>query len=69
LKTWSRSKKRSRISSGSFPRNGLLLGNGDDANLAPLLKVTHCPVKRFGLGEDNAVHAFNIRYGPDGERV
>jgi len=26
--------------------------------------VTHCPVKRFGLGEDNAVHAFNIRYGP-----
>ncbi len=47
-----------------IPRNGLLLGNGDDANLAPLLKVTHCPVKRFGLGEDNAVHAFNIRYGP-----
>jgi UDP-N-acetylmuramate: L-alanyl-gamma-D-glutamyl-meso-diaminopimelate ligase len=32
------------------PRNGLLLGNGDDANLAPLLDVTHCPVKRFGLG-------------------
>jgi len=32
------------------PRNGLLLGNGDDANLAPLLEVTHCPVKRFGLG-------------------
>ena len=47
-----------------IPRNGLLLGNGDDANLAPLLQVTHCPVKRFGLGEDNAVHAFNIRYGP-----
>jgi UDP-N-acetylmuramate: L-alanyl-gamma-D-glutamyl-meso-diaminopimelate ligase len=47
-----------------IPRNGLLLGNGDDANLAPLLNVTHCPVKRFGLGGDNAVHAFNIRYGP-----
>jgi len=47
-----------------IPRNGLLLGNGDDANLAPLLDVTHCPVKRFGLGDDNAVHAFNIRYGP-----
>jgi UDP-N-acetylmuramate: L-alanyl-gamma-D-glutamyl-meso-diaminopimelate ligase len=47
-----------------IPRNGLLLVNGDDANLAPLLNVTHCPVKRFGLGEDNAVHAFNIRYGP-----
>lgn len=46
------------------PRNGLLLGNGDDPNLAPLLEVTHCPVKRFGLGETNAVQAFNLRYGP-----
>jgi len=46
------------------PRNGLLLANGDDRNLAPLLEVTHCPVKRFGLGEVNAVQAFNIRYGP-----
>src|SRR5215470_4942099 len=46
------------------PRNGLLLGNGDDMSLAPLLNVTHCPVKRFGLGEGNAVQAFNIRYGP-----
>jgi UDP-N-acetylmuramate: L-alanyl-gamma-D-glutamyl-meso-diaminopimelate ligase len=46
------------------PRNGLLLGNGDDFNLAPLLKVTHCPVKRFGLSDGNAVQAFNLRYGP-----
>ena len=46
------------------PRNGLLLGNGDDANLVPLLDVTHCPVKRFGLGLDNAVQGFNLRYGP-----
>jgi UDP-N-acetylmuramate: L-alanyl-gamma-D-glutamyl-meso-diaminopimelate ligase len=46
------------------PRNGLLLANGDDPNLAPLLNVTHCPVKRFGLGENNAVHAFNLRFGP-----
>ncbi len=46
------------------PRNGLLLANGDDSNIAPLLNVTHCPVKRFGLGEGNAVQAFNIRYGP-----
>ncbi len=45
------------------PRNGLLLANGDDPNLAPLLNVTHCPVKRFGLGADNAVHAFNLRLG------
>jgi len=47
-----------------IPRNGLLLANGDDRNLSPLLKVTHCPVKRFGLDEGNAVQAFNIRYGP-----
>jgi UDP-N-acetylmuramate: L-alanyl-gamma-D-glutamyl-meso-diaminopimelate ligase len=46
------------------PCNGLLLGNGDDANLAPLLNVTHCPVKRFGLGADNAVQGFNLRFGP-----
>jgi UDP-N-acetylmuramate: L-alanyl-gamma-D-glutamyl-meso-diaminopimelate ligase len=46
------------------PRNGLLLGNGDDLNLKPLLNVTHCPVKRFGLGENNAVQGFNLRYGP-----
>jgi UDP-N-acetylmuramate: L-alanyl-gamma-D-glutamyl-meso-diaminopimelate ligase len=46
------------------PRNGLLLANGDDRNLAPLLDVTHCPVKRFGLGESNAVQGFNLRYGP-----
>src|SRR6185437_9626372 len=46
-----------------IPRNGLLLGNGDDANLAPLLNVTHCPVKKFGLGGDYAIYAFNIRYG------
>ena len=47
-----------------IPRNGLLLANGDDANLAPLLNVTHCPIKRYGLGEGNAVQGFNIRYGP-----
>jgi UDP-N-acetylmuramate: L-alanyl-gamma-D-glutamyl-meso-diaminopimelate ligase len=47
-----------------IPRNGLLLANGDDPNLAPLLNITHCPVKRFGLGEDNSVHAFNLKLGP-----
>ncbi len=47
-----------------IPRNGMLIANGDDTNLRPLLNVTHCPIKRFGLGEGNAVQAFNIRYGP-----
>ena len=46
------------------PRNGLLLANGDDPALAPLIHVTHCPVKRFGLGEDNAVRAFNLKLAP-----
>ncbi len=32
------------------PRNGLVLANGDDPNLAPLLEVRHCPVRTFGLG-------------------
>ncbi len=45
------------------PRNGLLLGNGDEPNLVDLLNVTHCPVKRFGLGEDNAVRGFNLQFG------
>ena len=47
-----------------IPRNGQLLANGDDPNTAPLLDVTHCPVKRFGLGEHNAVRAFNLKLGP-----
>jgi len=47
-----------------IPRNGQLLANGDDPNIAPLINVTHCPVKRFGLGEDNAVRAFNLKLGP-----
>ncbi len=46
------------------PRNGLLLANGDDHNIRPLLEVSHCPVKRFGLEEGNAIQAYNIRYGP-----
>src|SRR5438128_2403856 len=47
-----------------IPRNGLLLANGDDPNLPPLLNITHCPVKRFGLGENNAVRGFNLRLAP-----
>ncbi len=46
------------------PRNGQLFANGDDPNLAPLLNAIHCPVKRFGLGEINALRAFNLRFGP-----
>jgi UDP-N-acetylmuramate: L-alanyl-gamma-D-glutamyl-meso-diaminopimelate ligase len=47
-----------------IPRNGQLIANGDDPNLAPLLDVTHCPVKRFGLGEANAWRAYNLVLAP-----
>jgi UDP-N-acetylmuramate: L-alanyl-gamma-D-glutamyl-meso-diaminopimelate ligase len=43
------------------PRNGLLLANGDDANVAGLLSVKHCPVSRFGLGESNDRRATNVQ--------
>ncbi len=45
------------------PRNGLLLANGDDTNLAPLLVNAPCPVKRFGFGEGNHLRATNLRLG------
>ncbi len=41
-----------------------MLANGDDPNLASLLNVTHCPVKRFGLGEDNAWRAYTLTLAP-----
>ena len=47
-----------------IPRNGQLFANGDDPNLAPLLNVTHCPIKRFGLGENNAWRATNLVLAP-----
>ncbi|MFM7216052.1 MAG: UDP-N-acetylmuramate:L-alanyl-gamma-D-glutamyl-meso-diaminopimelate ligase [Verrucomicrobiota bacterium] len=43
-----------------IPRNGLLLANGDEPNLAPLLGVSHCPVKRFGLAGSNDIRATGI---------
>jgi UDP-N-acetylmuramate: L-alanyl-gamma-D-glutamyl-meso-diaminopimelate ligase len=46
------------------PRNGLLLANGDDENISSLLgdwKIS--PLKRFGLGEHNAIRAMNLRLG------
>ena len=46
------------------PRNGVLIANGDDPNLAPLLNVDFCPIKRFGLGTHNAVQAFNLNLAP-----
>ncbi len=46
-----------------IPRNGLLLTNGDDQNLSQLTQVSHCPQKRFGLGEANGFQGFNLKLG------
>jgi UDP-N-acetylmuramate: L-alanyl-gamma-D-glutamyl-meso-diaminopimelate ligase len=44
-----------------IPRNGLLLANGDEPNLAGLLDVKHCPVRRFGLGDGNDDRASDVK--------
>lgn len=46
-----------------IPRNGLLLANGDDPHVRPLLDVRFCPVREFGFGDHNAVRAFNLQLG------
>lgn len=51
-----------------IPNNGLLLANGDDANLAPLLDIGHCPVWRFGLGQSNTVRANGLEFPVGGSR-
>jgi UDP-N-acetylmuramate: L-alanyl-gamma-D-glutamyl-meso-diaminopimelate ligase len=45
------------------PRNGLLLANGDDHQVAPLLSVKHCPIQTFGLGPSCAFRASNLDLG------
>ena len=51
-----------------IPRNGLLLANGDDANLAPLLDFPHCPLRRFGLTAANEVRASGLEFAVSGSR-
>lgn len=48
-----------------IPRNGLLLANGDDTNLAPLLNVPHCPVERFGLSPTNNLRGEEVVIATD----
>ena len=45
-----------------IPRNGLLLANGDEQNLQSLLQISHCPVKRFGLGPENQIRAVELEF-------
>jgi UDP-N-acetylmuramate: L-alanyl-gamma-D-glutamyl-meso-diaminopimelate ligase len=51
-----------------IPRNGLLLANGDEASLAPLLRVQHCPVRRFGFSEQNEVRIQKADLTPGSSR-
>jgi UDP-N-acetylmuramate: L-alanyl-gamma-D-glutamyl-meso-diaminopimelate ligase len=48
------------------PRNGLVLANGDDPNVAPLLDVKHCPIQRFGFGENCEIRASGLELTPEG---
>ena len=48
------------------PRNGLLLANADDANLLPLLEIDHCPVRRFGLGDNSDDLASGLTFSESG---
>jgi UDP-N-acetylmuramate: L-alanyl-gamma-D-glutamyl-meso-diaminopimelate ligase len=49
-----------------IPRNGLLLWNGADRNLAPLgAEAKHYPAKRFGLGEGNDLRATAVALESD----
>ena len=50
------------------PRNGLLLANGDDAQIAPLLSVNHCTIQRFGIGPSNNIIAAAPEYLPASSR-
>ncbi|MCX8109230.1 MAG: UDP-N-acetylmuramate:L-alanyl-gamma-D-glutamyl-meso-diaminopimelate ligase, partial [Verrucomicrobiae bacterium] len=51
-----------------IPRNGLLIANGDDPNVAPLLNVKFCPIRTFGFGEANYWRATNLRLGATASR-
>lgn len=49
------------------PRNGYIVANGDDSNLAPLLEnVSWAPIVRVGLGENCDVRIHDFRETPEG---
>jgi UDP-N-acetylmuramate: L-alanyl-gamma-D-glutamyl-meso-diaminopimelate ligase len=50
------------------PRNGLLLVNGDEPNLAPLIKVDHCAIQSFGIENNHDSEATEIQLGKTGSQ-
>ncbi|MEP7217903.1 MAG: UDP-N-acetylmuramate:L-alanyl-gamma-D-glutamyl-meso-diaminopimelate ligase [Bacteroidota bacterium] len=47
------------------PRNGLIVANGDDPNVAAVTSGAFTPIETFGLGEGCFWRATNIEYGAD----
>lgn len=50
------------------PGNGLIVANGDDHNLRPVLEEAHSPVITFGLGPDCHVRIEGIQIDAEGSR-
>ena len=51
-----------------IPRAGLLVVNGDEREIAPLLQIDHCPIARFGMGEANDVRAIDQQFSVGGSK-
>ena len=51
-----------------IPRAGLLVVNGDEREIAPLLQIDHCPIVRFGMGEANDVRAIDQQFSVGGSK-
>ncbi len=49
-----------------IPRNGVLVANGDDPNVAELMNIDHCPVQRFGLRAGNEVRGEALCFSEEG---
>lgn len=49
-----------------IPRNGVLVANGDEPNVAELMNIDHCPVQRFGLGAGNEVRGEALCFSEEG---
>src|SRR5437667_7859682 len=47
-----------------IPRNGLLLANGDDPALSPVLENVPCPLRRFGFEAPNDCRVSDIHLEP-----
>ena len=51
-----------------IPMAGLLVVNGDEREIAPLLQIDHCPIVRFGMGEANDVRAIDQQFSVGGSK-